>query len=109
MKNQRKQVAIVLSFLFLLLTGTAAGQPSTPAQPNPLEPLARLAGGEWLGQFKMPNGTTSDVRNVFEWGLNGKILKARYFCVNGANHFEIVETLADPASPICRAALSMLQ
>ena len=83
MKNQRKEVAIVLSFLFLLLTGTAAGQTSPPAQVSPLEPLARLAGGEWLGQFKMPNGTTSDVRNVFEWGLNGKILKARYFSVSG--------------------------
>jgi arylformamidase len=28
--------------------------------------------------------------------------------VKGVNHFEIVETLADPASPVCRAALKML-
>jgi arylformamidase len=29
--------------------------------------------------------------------------------VKHVNHFEIVETLADPASPICRAALKMLE
>ncbi|HEX9395950.1 MAG TPA: alpha/beta hydrolase [Burkholderiales bacterium] len=34
---------------------------------------------------------------------------ARNFEVKGVNHFEIVETLADPASPVCRAALTMLQ
>jgi len=28
--------------------------------------------------------------------------------VPGLNHFEIVETLGDPASPVCRAALNML-
>jgi hypothetical protein len=27
----------------------------------------------------------------------------------GLNHFEIVETLADPGSPLGRAALNMLQ
>ncbi len=36
-------------------------------------------------------------------------LRAPNFEVKGVNHFEIVETLADPASPVCRAALTMLQ
>lgn len=36
-------------------------------------------------------------------------LKAEFFKVKGVNHFEIVETLADPASPVCRAALKMLE
>ena len=35
-------------------------------------------------------------------------LKAESFEVRGKNHFEIVETLSDPASPLCRAALKML-
>ena len=36
-------------------------------------------------------------------------LDAPSFEVKNVNHFEIVETLADPASPIGRAALTMLQ
>ena len=36
-------------------------------------------------------------------------LKASNFEVKGVNHFEIVETLADPASPVGHAALSMLR
>lgn len=35
-------------------------------------------------------------------------LKSDSFQVNAVNHFEIVETLGDPASPLCRAALKML-
>jgi arylformamidase len=31
------------------------------------------------------------------------------FEVKGVNHFEIMETLADPASPLGRAALTMLE
>jgi len=42
-------------------------------------------------------------------GEFAKKLNARNFEVKGVNHFEIVETLADPASPLCRAALTMLQ
>jgi arylformamidase len=36
-------------------------------------------------------------------------LKAPALIGKGLNHFEIVETLADPASPLGRAALNMLQ
>jgi arylformamidase len=35
-------------------------------------------------------------------------LKAPTILAKGLNHFEIVETLADPASPLGRAALNML-
>ncbi|HEY2337983.1 MAG TPA: alpha/beta hydrolase [Burkholderiales bacterium] len=44
-------------------------------------------------------------------GELGSALKDRLsakFEVPGLNHFEIVETLGDPASPVCRAALNML-
>jgi arylformamidase len=36
-------------------------------------------------------------------------LKAPTILGKGLNHFEIVETLADPASPLGRAALNMLK
>jgi arylformamidase len=44
--------------------------------------------------------------NDFSFSLTSLSAK---FEVPGLNHFEIVETLADPASLVCRAALKMLE
>jgi len=42
-----------------------------------------------------------------ELKLTGKLTEA--MVGKGLNHFEIIETLADPAAPLGRAALNMLQ
>jgi len=80
----RKRILVVIfavAWAAVLPIGMTAEQPATAAAQNPLEPVARLVGGEWRGQFKLPNSDSLSIRNVFEWGLGGRILKARYYAV----------------------------
>lgn len=56
-------------------TAPAAG----PAPENPLQPLARLVGGEWRGELKLVDGTLIRARHLFEWALDGALLKVKTY------------------------------
>ena len=49
-----------------------------------LAPLARFA-GEWTLDAKWADGTPLKARAVYEWGLGGKIMRAKTFIINGAD------------------------
>ncbi len=60
----------------------------------------------WAGK---DSGEFQRQSNDLAVALQNKNQLVEKFEVRNLNHFEIVETLADPASPIGRAALTMLQ
>src|SRR3990172_8356949 len=80
---RKRSLVVIFAFAWAAVVpiGMPAEQPATAVAQNPMEPVARLVGGEWRGQFKLPNGDSLSIRNVFEWGLGGRILKARYYAV----------------------------
>ena len=49
-----------------------------------LAPLARFAGA-WTLDAKWADGTPLRARAVYEWGLGGKIMRARTFIINGTD------------------------
>ncbi len=80
--KDRTRLAFTLSVLFVFLAGAPArAQQSAPAQPKPLEPMARLI-GNWRGQIKMLDGTVIEARNVFEWSLDGKTILFRAYGIS---------------------------
>ena len=90
----RKRILVVIfavAWAAVLPIGMAAEQPATTVAQNPMEPVARLVGGEWRGQFKLPNGDSLSIRNVFEWGLGGRILKAKYYAVTEGVERQVYE------------------
>jgi uncharacterized protein YndB with AHSA1/START domain len=60
---------------------TAAAAPAKPeaAPAQPLEPLAHLVGGQWRGELNLLDGTLIRARHLFEWGLDGAILKSKTY------------------------------
>jgi len=46
---------------------------------KPLEPLAHLVGGQWRGELKMVDGTVIRARIIFEWGLDGSLIKSKTY------------------------------
>jgi uncharacterized protein YndB with AHSA1/START domain len=59
---------------------TPVPAPAAGAAPaKPLEPLAHLVGGQWRGELRLVDGTVIRARHLFEWGLNGTIIKSRTY------------------------------
>jgi len=61
--------------LTLLLSISVATAAAAPVSPNPLQPLAFLAGSCWAGDF--PNGVGVDT-HCFEWVYDGKFVRDRH-------------------------------
>jgi hypothetical protein len=57
---------------------------------NPLAPLERFA-GEWTVHGKWNNGEELQARNVYEWGLGNKILKAKTFVNSDKGEYQRYE------------------
>ena len=59
----------------------------TPAQEKGAERLAPLSRfiGDWTLDANWSDGTPLRARAVYEWGLGGKILRARTFIITGAD------------------------
>jgi uncharacterized protein YndB with AHSA1/START domain len=67
----------------------AQSEPSAPPA-KPLEPLAHLVGGQWRGELKLVDGTVIRARHVFEWGLDGTILKSKTYGAIGDGEERLV-------------------
>ena len=70
-------VVVILLAAVALVPLPAAAQSDAPAKP--LEPLAHLVGGQWRGEIKLLDGTVIRARHIFEWGLDGTILKSKTY------------------------------
>jgi uncharacterized protein YndB with AHSA1/START domain len=75
--NRRSTKWFEFTALLLALAAVADAQAPPSEIPNPLHRLAPLVGGQWRGQLKMTDGTIIRARHVFEWGLDGTILKSK--------------------------------
>lgn len=48
--------------------------PVRAQSPNPLKPIASLAGGTWIGEGKWPDGSAMRVEQKFFWGATQRVL-----------------------------------
>jgi uncharacterized protein YndB with AHSA1/START domain len=49
-----------------------------------------MVGGQWRGEIKLLDGTVIRARHIFEWGLDGKILKSKTYGAVGDNPEQLV-------------------
>ena len=86
--NRRRTTLLALLLLGGSLAASAdelASRPQASAQAksepaaHPLAPIAPLVGGQWRGQIRLLDGTVIHARHVYEWGLNGKIIKSKTY------------------------------
>ena len=93
MKIACTPLAFTLFLFFLFLpAGTAAAQQNAPAQPNRLEPMARLV-GDWRGQIKLLDGTVIEARNIFEWSLDGETIRFRAYGISNGQERHVYDGL----------------
>lgn len=88
----RQSVVICLFAGVFLMGPDRKGQGAEAATPDPkLQPLAKFVGGEWVMHGKWSNGTELHARAVYEWGLGGKIVRARTYTGMGSDELQRYE------------------
>lgn len=104
MSNLHRKRILVSLALVLLLSPVAPGALGVGAQEerrsvsaaspqSPLEPLARLVGGQWRGQIRLLDGRVIEALNVFERGLGGKTIQFRAYGLAGGKTQLVYEGL----------------
>ena len=95
-------------WLVLCLSATAAwgaDEPKPKVDPH-LVPLARFS-GEWTVAGKWAAGNELHARTVYEWGLGGKILRAKTFVKDGETEYQRYEaTFAWHPAKLCLYEIS---
>ena len=71
-------LGVVVFGTFLVGSSARADDKPNAAEANHLAPLERFV-GEWTVHGKWSSGDELQARNVYEWGLGNKILKAKTF------------------------------
>src|SRR5437016_7442244 len=83
--------AVLFSAALLATIAAADEKTSEPKFDARLAPLARFP-GEWTVDAKWSDGSELHGRSVYEWGLGGKILKARTFVKDGDKEYQRYES-----------------
>lgn len=86
---------VILLTVAALVPPLAVAQSDAPAKvaaepAKPLEPLAHLVGGQWRGELKLLDGTVIRARHIFEWGLDGTVLKSKTYGAVGDGPEQLV-------------------
>ena len=80
----------------LLLFALVAGAETAPVRtqsPNPLEPIASLAGGTWIGEGKWPDGSPLRVEQKYFWGPTQRVLHFESYDLTGSGRKLLYEGL----------------
>ncbi|MGI9542882.1 MAG: hypothetical protein ACR2MX_06450 [Cyclobacteriaceae bacterium] len=72
----RKNLFILSASLLFLSCSQVNGQP------EPIKAFENLIGGKWISQGKQLGGFNGKTEIQFEWGLNGKIVKATTYATD---------------------------
>jgi hypothetical protein len=89
--NMARMLSMFVPAILLAVVAVAADkeQPELKIDPK-LAPLARFE-GEWTVDGKWSGGTDLHARAVYEWGLAGKILRARTYVTEGDKEYQRYE------------------
>src|SRR5438876_763149 len=79
--NQAARLARWFVIGALTLLAIPVGRADEKKEPNPLEALAPLVGGAWIGEGRHGPDTKFRTRVVYEWGLNRRVPKAKSYGV----------------------------
>jgi hypothetical protein len=76
MPRSCRWVAITVASTMLALP---SGRADDKLGANPMAPLERFVGGQWVVDGKWANGEALHARTIYEWGLGKKIIRAKTF------------------------------
>ena len=71
----------------------ALGQSGPKKSANPLEPLAFLTGGLWVGEYELPDGSILRQERTYEWTLDKKLIKGQSFRFDKGKRLQTRETV----------------
>jgi hypothetical protein len=69
--------------LFLVCCSLANAQEKATGKVEPLAPLGRFVGGEWVVHGKWNSGQELHARSVYTWGVGNKVLLGKTFVQDG--------------------------
>jgi hypothetical protein len=82
-RRPARALAIVLGFV--VAAGLTLPRSASASQgPDPLEPVAYLAGGTWIGEGTWPNGSPLRVEQRYFWGPTKRLLHFEAYDLTGA-------------------------
>jgi len=82
----------LIGTVILALGNATPGALSAASPDDHMAALAKFV-GEWTVKGQWANGEKLEARNLYEWGLGKKILKARTFVRRGATEYQRYESI----------------
>ncbi|MDN5202527.1 hypothetical protein QQ008_14160 [Fulvivirgaceae bacterium BMA10] len=73
MKNTTEKITIMMILFFVICSF------QTNAQENKIDAFKNLIGGQWVLEGKQAAGLQGKSMYEFAWGINGKIVKVKYY------------------------------
>src|SRR5262249_38735376 len=81
--NDKTEVSMTVCLLPLVLLLTTPIRGEDKPATDPLAPLAKFVGGEWITDGKWSDGTELHARGVYSWGVNRKVILGKTYVLDG--------------------------